>query len=97
MKTDNTILKDILRLDSIYGLLKWQERIYLQGYILGREWAELPKRIEPLIEYLEKQSSYCLPVLKVDAELNHYADDVPLKEYVKKTVEMKCFFENLIR
>lgn len=65
MKNTREILQDILRLDSIYGILLPLERTHVRGRMLGWHWAELSEPVCNLIEFLEVVDSIEIPNLKL--------------------------------
>lgn len=57
-------LQDVLRLDSVYGLLDYAERINVRGYMLDWYWAALSPGVINLVAFLS-ENEVVIPALKI--------------------------------
>lgn len=97
MKT--TDLQTILRLDSIYNLLTFTERLHIRGMMLGWHWASFPERLQPLINWLV-QSTYTPPDLVYGQDRLAYVvegeERVLVKEYAQQTSGLHNNFKMIL-
>ncbi len=93
-------LKDILRLDSIYGLLPFHERIIVRGKLLEWHWAVLPNSVMNLVTYLS-QVDVPMPDLRFGQDrlvyVVHDGFVQPLEEYRAQNKDIETILKEVIK
>lgn len=56
-------LQDVLRLDTVFGLLSYHERINVRGVMLGWDWAVLSDNAHNLADWLQDKKGFEIPLL----------------------------------
>lgn len=90
------VLLDILRLDSIFQLLPYHERITVRGKLLGWQWAVLPERVQKLVAYLE-QCPVNLPQLKIGQDRLTYVQIDDVQQFVGDYRKLHKDFEKELK
>lgn len=70
-------LQDVLRLDTVYGLLQYHERINVRGVMLGWDWAALSDNVRAFAEWLRYNAivGFEVPALRVGQDRITYVYD----------------------
>lgn len=89
-------LQIVLRLDTIYGLLTFWERMAVRGYMQGYRWAVLHDKARLLLHFVE-DTNCNPPILRVGQDRLTYVDNVLIKDYAKQTADFGRELKELIR
>lgn len=88
-------LQIVLRLDTIYGLLSFWERMRVRAYMQEWDWGELPEKAEKLL-YFVRDTGYVPPSLLVKEDRLTYVDGVLIEEYIKQTSDLDKYLKLLV-
>lgn len=89
-------LQIVLRLDTIYGLFSFWERMRVRGYMQGYRWAVLPDKARLLLHFVE-DTDCNPPILKVGQDRLVYVEDMLLEDYATQTADIGRKLKQLIR
>lgn len=88
-------LQIVLRLDTIYGLLTFGERMRVRGYMQEWDWAELPEKAEKLLCFI-RDTGYVPPPLSVKEDRLTYVGGVLIDDYIKSKSELEKELKSLV-